>query len=80
MEAESAVRIFKRSKEKKFRYEYFVTDGESSSFTAAKALSGGSGPYDNLEVKKLRVHQPCTQEVGRKTYRAEGRREGRCAK
>lgn len=52
MEAEEAVRLWKRSEDLKFRYVTFVGDGDSNAYLALQKLNSGKGPYPHSPVIK----------------------------
>ena len=52
MEAEGAVRMWRRSEDKGLRYITFLGDGDSSSYKAVTSMNDGNGPYENYTVKK----------------------------
>ncbi|KAK8372148.1 hypothetical protein O3P69_013535 [Scylla paramamosain] len=51
MEAECAIRMWGRSENLGFQYTTFLSDGDSSAFTAVTAMNNGAGPY-NVQVEK----------------------------
>lgn len=52
MEPEGAVRMWRRSERKGFRYVTFLSDGDSSSFKAISNENDGKGPYLDHPVKE----------------------------
>lgn len=52
MEAECAVRLWERSQDLGYRYTTFLSDGDSSAYTAVTKLNDGAGPYTVKVVKE----------------------------
>ncbi|XP_068237024.1 uncharacterized protein [Palaemon carinicauda] len=52
MEAEEAIRMWKRSLNNGFRYKTFVGDGDSSAYNAVCEMNEGQGPYEGVKVEK----------------------------
>lgn len=51
MEAECALRLWGRSEDMGFRYVTFLSDGDSSAYTAVTQMNNGEGPY-TVKVEK----------------------------
>lgn len=56
MEAECAVRLWGRSEDIGFWYTTFLSDGDSSAYTAVTQMNNGGGPYSVKVVKEVCVN------------------------
>lgn len=52
MEAAAAVTLFRRSLAKKLRYRVFISEGDSSAYSAVCMMNDGEGPYVDVKVEK----------------------------
>lgn len=52
MEAAAAMKLFSRSLDNNMRYTVFISDGDSSAYTAVCNMNDGKGPYNGMKIKK----------------------------
>ena len=64
MEAECALRLWKRSEKLGYRYTGFISDGDSASFKAVSELNGGKGPYASATVTKMECVNHVAKRMG----------------
>lgn len=52
MEVEGALRLWRRSEQRGYRYTTFIGDGDCAAYNAVSALNNGRGPYTTPVVKE----------------------------